>query len=335
MLSESWEALRHDKNRRPNLFHSQAQIMLSLNKLPLPRIGSFTMNNQGIITLTNRPLTLRLQSLENEDIPATIHRNSIYSAVDLYLLDLLIYHNNRIYHQPNSVHDREDGEQQLAALTIMRAVLHHFTDRSYRHGPFFFTLTDNHPSNIFIDDDWHVTCMIDLEWACSLPVELQYPPYWISGRLLDDIEHGEALENFGQIITEFFDAFEQEERVIVGETLYQTPIMRRCWQIGSFWYFQAINTPKGLYRIFNEHIQRLYCPEHCYAEKFDQIVAPYWTVGAMDIIERKIKEEERYKDRLREAFAIDSLPPKPSDELTVSEAGGELTIGDCHIQRRR
>jgi hypothetical protein len=107
------------------------------------------------------------------------------------------------------------------------------------------------------------------------------------------------------LITEFFDAFEQEERLTVGKDIYQTPIMRNCWKTGSFWYFQALQSPKGLYEIFNEHIQRLFCPEHCNMRLFDEIVAPYWSIDAEDVIKGKIKEEQCYKDRLREAFNTD------------------------------
>lgn len=55
MLSKSWGVHRHDSSRRSNLFHGLARIMLSLGKPRLPRIGSFTLDNSGIISLTNRP----------------------------------------------------------------------------------------------------------------------------------------------------------------------------------------------------------------------------------------------------------------------------------------
>ncbi|KAJ9240097.1 hypothetical protein DTO166G5_1962 [Paecilomyces variotii] len=213
MLSETWETFRHDKTRRSNLFHGLARIILSLNKSPLAAIGSLTFNDQGFITLTNRPLTLQLQSLENEGVPTAISRSSTYSAVEPYLLDLLSCHDNRISFQPNSIHDQDDGEQQMAALTVMRAVLHHFSPRNSRYGPFVFTLTDLHQSNIFVDDDWHITSLIDLEWACSLPIQLQCPPYWLSGRAIDQMEPGEHLETFHQLVLEYLEAFEQEERV--------------------------------------------------------------------------------------------------------------------------
>ncbi|OAL25414.1 hypothetical protein AYO20_10448 [Fonsecaea nubica] len=256
MLSISWDSFRHDAVRRSNLFHDIARITLSLNKarLPrigslsfndsghltlslnkarLPRIGSLSFNDSGHLTLTNRPLTLRLQTLENEGIPTPLDRNSTYTAVEPYVLDLLACHDHRIHHQPNSIHHHDDGEQQLAALTMMRAIIHHFLDPTYRHGPFVFTLTDLHQSNIFVDKDWHITSLIDLEWACSLPIEFQSLPYWLSGLAVDELT-GEHLDTFRRLATEYLDAFEQEERRILGTNLFQTPIMRKGWETGSF-----------------------------------------------------------------------------------------------------
>jgi hypothetical protein len=311
MLSDSWETFRHDKTHRSNLFRDLARIVLSLNRTPLSHIGSLTLNNQGITTLTNRPLTLHLQSLENEGVLTPIPRNTTYATIEPYLLDLLACHDNRIYHQPNSIHDQDDGQQQLAALTIMRATLPQFAQLEYRHGPFVFTLTDLHQSNIFVDSEWHITSLIDLEWACSLPIQLQSPPYWLSGRGIDQLEHGEHLETYSHLVSEYIDAFAAEERQLETSiqkrhSTNQSSIMKKCWETGSFWYFQALNTPKGLFRVFNEHIQRRFCAEHSEMRIFDQVVSPYWGIGTAEIIERKIREEERYKECLREVFAEES-----------------------------
>ncbi|KAH2907513.1 hypothetical protein KXW25_005686 [Aspergillus fumigatus] len=209
------------------------------------------------------------------------------------------------HYQPNAIHDLRDGQEQFAALTMMRALLCQFVSRQYRNGPFVLTLTDLHPSNIFVDEDWHVTSLIDLEWACSFPVELQTPPYWLSGRPIDDIEHGERLQTFEKIINDFMDAFEEQEQKLQGST-FQAKIMRACWNRGSFWYFQAAHSPKGLLRVFNEHIQRRFCEEHCTQRVFDRIVSPYWCVGAEEFIQKKVVEEAEYRDRLRKRFgAVD------------------------------
>jgi hypothetical protein len=90
-LHQSWEAHRHDEFYRSRLFHSLARISLSLNKTPLPRIGSLTFDSRGIISLSNRPLTLYLQMLENEGIPSGIPRQRTYASVEPYISDLLSF----------------------------------------------------------------------------------------------------------------------------------------------------------------------------------------------------------------------------------------------------
>ncbi|PYI06695.1 hypothetical protein BO78DRAFT_314953 [Aspergillus sclerotiicarbonarius CBS 121057] len=304
MLSDSWAVLLQDTTRRKTLFNDLASIILSLNRTQLPRIGSLTVNNDGIISLINRPLTLRLQTFENEGIP-TIPDGSTYQSAEPYLLDLLQCHDNRIYHQPNAIHDVKDGQEQLAALTMMRGLLHQFVSRQYRQGPFVLTLTDLHPSNIFVDDEWHITSLIDLEWACSFPVEFQTPPYWLTGRPIDDIEHGEHLQTFEKVVIEFIEALDEQEKKSQGSGFPHAQVMRKCWDRGSFWYFQAVHSPKGLLRVFNEHIQSRFCEEHCTQSIFDRTVSPYWCVEAETLIQNKVKEEEGYKDRLRKRFGGD------------------------------
>ncbi|RAK94065.1 hypothetical protein BO79DRAFT_241647 [Aspergillus costaricaensis CBS 115574] len=301
MLSDSWAVMLQDTARRQTLFNDLAKITLSLNRIQLPRTGSLTMTNEGVIRLTNRPLTLRLQTFENEGIP-TIPRDSTYESVEPYLLDLLQCHDNRIHYQPNAIHDVKDGQEQLAALTMMRGLLPRFVSRQHRRGPFLLTLTDLHPSNIFVDEEWHITSLIDLEWACAFPIELQTPPYWLTGRPIDDIEHGEHLQMFEKVVIEYIDAFKKQE-MIQNSPISYAQVLRECWNRGSFWYFQAVHSPKGLLRVFNEHVQRRFCEEHCTQSIFDRTVSPYWCVDAGSLIEQKVKEEEDYRDRLRKRFA--------------------------------
>lgn len=304
LLLDTWQTHLDDKNRRKTLFNDIARIMLSINRIPLPRIGSLILDDDGFVHLTNRPLTLRLQTLENEGIP-TIPRHYTYKSIEPYILDILQCHDNRIYYQPNAIHTPNDGEQQLAALTMMRGLLSQFVSREYRNSPFALTLTDLHPSNIFVDKDWHITYLIDLEWACSFPIEMQTPPYWLTGRPIDDIEHGEHLQTFENVMSEFIDAFEEQETSIShSENAFQANILRKCWDRGSFWYFQAVHSPKGMLRVFVEHIQRRYCEDHCTQRVFDHTVSPYWCIGTADLIEKKLAEEAEYKDQLRKRFAV-------------------------------
>ncbi len=308
MLSESWEELHHDPNRRTTLFRDMSRIILALGQSPMPRIGSLTIDNLGVLSLTNRPLTCQLHIMENEGIPTNIDRYLTYSNTGTYLLDLLACHDSRIRYQPNSIRDEFDGRAQMATLTMMRALLPNFISRDLRDGPFVFSLTDLHQSNILVDSDWHIKCLIDLEWACSLPIEMQHPPCWLTGRAVDELQKGEHLEAFTHLHKEFLDAFEKEERLLSPtkhSALYRTNIMRTGWKIGNFWYFHALQSPKGIYNLFLQHIQPRFAPSHN-ESVFDRIVAPYWATDTDEVIASKIKDIEVYNDQLRKAFGAAS-----------------------------
>ena len=51
MLSDTWEKDRSDPSKRQNLFHDLARIILSIERVPMPRIGSFTIDNWAIYDL--------------------------------------------------------------------------------------------------------------------------------------------------------------------------------------------------------------------------------------------------------------------------------------------
>ena len=240
----------------------------------------------------------------NEGIPTNIDRKLTYSATDAYYLDLLSCHDNRIRHQPNSLNDEDDGRAQMANLTIMRTLLPHFADRELRHGPFVFRLTDLHQSNIFVDNDMHIICLIDLEWACSLPVETLRPPYWLTSRPADDLV-GEHLDTFGKVHHEFMEIFEEEEKMFPprdGISSYRTDMMRKGWKIGNFWYFQALDSPKGLFNIFRDHIQPIFALSHKIDPDFPRIVSDYWTVNAKEFISAKLQDKEVYEKTLCQNF---------------------------------
>jgi hypothetical protein len=304
MLSESWDSLRHDRDRRANLFAGLSRIMLSLARVHFPRIGSLTIDNHGVLSLTNRPLTCTLQQLENYGIPTDIPRNLTYTTADSYLSDLLACHDNRLRYMPNSIYDVADGQQQLSALTVMRALLRHFTDRNLRHGPFVLMLTDLHQSNIFVNSEWHITAIIDLEWACSLPIEMQHPPYWLTGSSIDRLVR-EELEAFESVHAEFMEAFETEERSSGKDDISHTQIMRKGWETGNFWYFSALDCLNGFYSLYMSHIQRMFASIEDSGPEFDRTVSAYWSPNTAEFVAKKLEDKEAYSSRLRELFAAE------------------------------
>lgn len=287
------------------MFRSLARISLSLNSVPLARIGSLKLQPDASIALSNRPLSLYFL-LENEGIPTGIPRHRTYAQVESYLSDLLSFQDNKIRHQPNAVHDQEDGERQVAALTALRATMHHFIRPEHRDGPFFLHLTDLHQQNIFVDQDWNIETIIDLEWAHTAPLEMQLPPYWLSSRVsVDSFVDQAAITDYEAVLEEYWAIYEAEERKR-NDTVVQVPLQRDMWARGSFWYFHAVGIPKGMYTLFNRHIQPLFNKEHPDKQIFDTVFYWYWGFGAQRLIDKKLGDKKEYMASVREAFAEDS-----------------------------
>jgi hypothetical protein len=116
MLRNKWPTA--DPDRRQNLFRTLANILLDLMKVPLPRIGSFTVLDTGEVTLTGRPLTAALALLEAEEIPSDMPPGTTYPSTDSYVEDLLHCHETRLQDQPNAVEE----ENEEIPLVLRRCV---------------------------------------------------------------------------------------------------------------------------------------------------------------------------------------------------------------------
>jgi hypothetical protein len=301
MLSETWEEGRHNIELRSNLFHGLSRTLLALTRIPLPRIGSFILDDKGYLSLSNRPLTLQIQQLENEHIPVDIPKNVTYSSVDSYINDLLSFHESRLRYQPNAVSHIEDGFYQTSALMVMRSVWRCFFRHDLFRGPFFLSLTDLHQSNIFVDDNWNIKYFIDLEWACSRPVEMIHPPYWLTNQSIDMI----GVDEYECLHNEFMEAFAEEEAKITSISESQCrlyPVLKQGWERGTFWCSLALNSPTALFKIFYDYIQPRFSKTHHDDSAFWVITMPYWTFNTFQFIEQKVKDKEQYDMSLREAF---------------------------------
>lgn len=131
MLSNTWPNGQYDVKRRTNFFRSLSRIMLNITQTPLPRIGSFIIDNDGFLRPTNRPLACQIHLLENENIPLEIPRDYTYSTVDPYVADRLSLHDSRFRHQPNAINNVGDCVHQLAVLSGMRTVSPPLFQRDY------------------------------------------------------------------------------------------------------------------------------------------------------------------------------------------------------------
>ncbi|KAJ5579933.1 uncharacterized protein N7459_005918 [Penicillium hispanicum] len=296
MLSETWEQGRHNPELRSVFFHGLSRIMLALARVPLPKIGSFTLDDQGYLNLSNRPLTIDIQQLENEHIPLAIPRNSTHSRVESYIHDILSCHESRLRHQPNAINDLEDGSYQASALMVMRSIWPCFFSRDFFQGPFFLNLTDLNHSNIFVDGHWNITCLIDLEWACSHPVQMIHPPHWLTNEDVDSI----SAAKYNILHAEFMEALAQEEAK-AELSHHLSRILQQGWDKGTFWCSLALRSPTAMFSLFYEHIQPIFAQDHN-DEAFWRITTPYWSFDADKFLEQKLKDKEQYDVDLCKEF---------------------------------
>jgi hypothetical protein len=296
MLSTTWDALCGDSERRTNFFRDLSRIMLSLTRRPLPHIGSLTIDDEGVVSLANRPLSMIVPEAENDSCPPVASRSYVYSTVEPYVLDLFNYHDNRIRYQPNSVISRDDALDQMEALTLMRACLPHFLNRHSRSGPFYLTLTDLHKSNIFVDENWHIKAIIDLEWACFRPVEMLRPPLWLTGQAIDGLVD-EKLADLKLTLDEFYSILETvETQSLRPGSLSVANTFRQNWSTGRIWYFRALDSLTGLYGVFLNHIEPIF------ASDIKNTAARYWYPDAENVVRRRVADKIEYDTQLRQAF---------------------------------
>lgn len=313
LLSEHWadQDQQHDRQRRANFFRDLSRIILNLARVPFPRIGSLVLDHRGIVQLGNRPLNFRLHQLENKGVPTDIDRDKTYSSTEVYFSSLLSCHDNRILHQANSILSQSDGKTQLAVLAAMRALLPHYATRRFRDGPFFFNLIDVHPNNIFVDANWRIKSLIDLEWACIRPMEMLLSPVWVTGKRVDQLPPGEHLDAYHVALEEFFEAFDREQISFPpmqdSDVSLTTDVMRKGFQTGHFWFFHALDNPKVACNLFFQHTLPIFAGSinaKSVAE-FKECLAQLWKRDSKEIIEKKLRDRELYERKLSVMFEFD------------------------------
>ncbi|KAK2787281.1 hypothetical protein FQN53_005440 [Emmonsiellopsis sp. PD_33] len=156
---------------------------------------------------------------------------------------------------PSVINDLGDYASQLAALSAMRTICPVLFQRDFRRGPFSFVFTDLHQSNIFVDAEWNITYLVDLEWACSTPIEMVSPPPWLTNEGVDE----EDAEKYNAIRKKFMDILAVEERElkrvtprIAHNSLPRlSDVMNQTWETGTFKYTLALLSPSRLFNIFH------------------------------------------------------------------------------------
>lgn len=300
MLSNTWGSAQNDDDRRQRLFRGLARIMLSLARVPHLQIGSFRFDPDGSVVLGNRPLTCSMIILENDGALRKMQPSHTYRSTEAFVADMLTLHDDYFLEKPNAVLDDADCHGQMAVQVILRALSHHFIRRDQRNGPFLLQPTDLHASNIFVDADWNVTCLVDLEWICALPAEMLAVPYWITGCGIDEIE-GDRLDDFDKARQEFLHILVQEERSTSAEHgLSLSNIMQEMWYSKGVWFWFCIESVNASLCVVAQHI----CPRFSMhlSSDVETTISSFWSQDSAQIVEKKRADLEAYEKELRQLF---------------------------------
>lgn len=298
MLSNTLDKHRADPERRQRLFHGLARIMLSLARIPQSRIGSFQFHNDGTVALTNRYLSCSLAIMENDGTPRSIQRDDLHSCTDSFVSDLLTFHHDRFLAQPNATFSESDCRGQMAVMTLMRATSHRYIKREYRRGPYLLTLTDVNPSNIFVDHDWNVKGLIDLEWICALPVEMLDVPYWLTGCSIEEIQ-GEEYDKYDKVRREFMGILEKEEHEATMEhDISVSRTMEEMWDSKGVWFWHCLTSVDAMNFLLEDHL----CPPGCLSSEVERAVSEFWCDDAGHVVERKLADKAKYDELLKSRF---------------------------------
>jgi hypothetical protein len=301
MLSDTFDIHREDEARRQSLFRGMSRIMISLARIPQARIGSFEFNDEGTVTLTNRPLSCSMMISENDGAIRTLPRNDTMSCTDAFVSDMLTFHDHRFLSQPNAVYDESDCRGQMAVKTLLRVVSHNYIKRELRNGPFLLQHTDFHASNILVDKDWNVTGLIDLEWICALPAEMLAVPYWLTGCAIDGIE-GEKLDQFDRVRRAFMHIFQEVEQVTKAKESHDinlSKIMHDMWDSKGVWFWYCLSSVNVMYFLLETHL----VPSNSFSLEAERVISRFWNRNSEDIVRMKLADKKSYDDEVRELFS--------------------------------
>lgn len=232
MLSQTLKKFRDaDPDRLQNLLRGISRIMISLASKAQSRIGSLRFSDDGSIELGNRPLFCANTILESEGAPKVVNRT--YATEGHFIDDMLRFREESFRAQPNAVNDEEDCRLQMFHMVLLRRMKAHFADRHYQ-GPFVLQFTDFHASNIFVDDEWNIVSLIDLEFVCALPPSMLSAPYWLTVDAMDEIS--DRIDAYGRLHQLFTSTLRRYQQRLRHEHNVDLALaVESAWETYAYW----------------------------------------------------------------------------------------------------
>ena len=300
-LVDTWSLYGDDPQRRQNFYRGLSRTILSLARVPQHRIGAFRFHDDGTLTLSNRPLTTNVAILENDGAPCCVPRDRTYATTEAYVSDMLSFHKARLTTNPNPALDAADCRSMMASQVGFQAVSNQYILPDRREGPFFLQFDDISICNIFVDDDWNIRSLVDLEWINAQPLEMMRVPHWLVDGDLADFEGG-LLERFEQRRRQFIEVFREEEcRAAPTQDPILTNMMNWSWEHGGSWFWIGLTSVNAIHAMFSGHI----CPQGTLSYEEESTLSQFWCPNSEEFVERKELDIQAYRKKLYDWYNRD------------------------------
>lgn len=303
MLSATLKEYRKtDQNRMQNLCRGISRIMLSLASKAQPHIGSLRFNDDASITLATRPLFCAVSILESEGAPRVLNRT--YATSRSFVDDMLDFREAAFRAQPNAVHDEDDCLLQMFHFTLLRYLKGSLVDCN-SEGPFVLQLTDVNSSNFFVDDEWNVVGLIDLEFVCALPPSMIDMPYWLSMDYIDDVS--DHIEAFSRSQKAFTEILREEEQTFTHERgVRLASSMQEAWTSDSYWFYHCLTSINAIPYCVEEHLYKKlrFSPSLEEERVVAKTMSKFWPPDSKAIVEQKLRDRAAYDNEMARHFGF-------------------------------
>jgi hypothetical protein len=195
------QALANDTPLRRKHFYTQLiELMAQLRKLEFTSSGSLMPGREGV-PVVDEILSIPLNEFQNESNQArSLPKARSARRFALNQLNLI----REEYRLPRSELSRETVELELFALNHLEQLIPELTASERDSDCFVLSHSDLRPANIIVDDRLNIKCIIDWEWAYTVPRRLFMPPSWIT---LYDTDSTSKVDR-SNLFPEFHDILE-------------------------------------------------------------------------------------------------------------------------------
>jgi hypothetical protein len=152
-------------------------------------------------------------------------------------------------------------------------------------------LTDLHPGNLIVDDDWNITSLIDLEWICARSPQMIDIPCWITSRSIDEVCLPQYSAEYAAARKTFMVAFKEEEREMSGDL---SKTIEKSYSSKALWFFHALDSINAMYQLFELQLRPQFISQGI-PEKVGAYFAVFWAQRVTETTMRKLRERGRIR----------------------------------------